>query len=184
MPQALHGLGGRQHWPVAAMGGRPGCASYASSSPYGLYQQLLSAWVGAAPEQGEEVVRPALERAMKAIFGGQVDHAGFLAHMMGLPPGPEEARLARLSPEGLQRATFASVNAVVARMVDEGPDRARPGGPALGRPDIAPAHRGTGGTSRRWPSAAARHQAARARPGGIRSRELLSRRRLTARCAR
>jgi adenylate cyclase len=96
-------------------------ASYASSSPYGLYQQLLSAWVGAAPEQGEEAVRPALERAMKAMFGGQVDHARFLAHMMGLPPSPEEARLARLSPEGLQRATFASVNAVVARMVDRGP---------------------------------------------------------------
>jgi adenylate cyclase len=97
------------------------CASYASSSPYGLYQQLLSAWVGAAPEQGEEVVRPALERAMKAIFAGQVDHARFLAQMMGLPPGPEEARLARLSPEGLQRATFASVYAVMARMVDMGP---------------------------------------------------------------
>jgi adenylate cyclase len=96
-------------------------ASYASSSPYGLYQQLLSAWVGAAPEQGEEVVRPALERAMKAIFGGQVDHVRFMAHMMGLPPGPEEARLARLSPEGLQRATFASVNALVARMVETGP---------------------------------------------------------------
>ena len=96
-------------------------ASYASSTPYGLYQQLLSAWVGAAPEEGEDVVRPALERAMKAIFGGQVDHARFLAQVMGLPPGPEEARLARLSPEGLQRATFAAVGAVVARLVDRGP---------------------------------------------------------------
>jgi class 3 adenylate cyclase/tetratricopeptide (TPR) repeat protein len=96
-------------------------ASYASSTPYGLYQQLLSAWVGAAPEEGEEVVRPALERAMKAIFGGQVEHARFLAHMMGLPPGPEDARLARLSPEGLQRATFAAVRAVVARLTDRGP---------------------------------------------------------------
>ncbi len=95
-------------------------ASYASSSPYGLYQQLLCAWVGAAPEQGEDVVRSALERAMKAIFGGQVDHARFLAHMMGLPPGPKEARLARLSPEGLQRATFGAVREVVARLVDRG----------------------------------------------------------------
>jgi class 3 adenylate cyclase/tetratricopeptide (TPR) repeat protein len=96
-------------------------ASYASSTPYGLYQQLLSAWLGAAPEEGEEVVRSALERAMKAIFGGHVDHARFLAHMMGLPPGPEEARLARLSPEGLQRATFAAVRSVVARLVERGP---------------------------------------------------------------
>ncbi|MGO9657379.1 MAG: AAA family ATPase [Acidimicrobiales bacterium] len=96
-------------------------ASYASSTPYGLYRQLLSAWVGAAPEEGEEVVRSAMGQAMKAIFGGQTDHAQFLAHMMGLPAVPEDARLARLSPEGLQRATFAAVRAVVARLVDRGP---------------------------------------------------------------
>jgi len=96
-------------------------ASYASSSPYGLYQQLLSAWVGVAPEQGEDVVRPALERAVNAIFGSRVDHTRFLAHMMGLPPGPGEAGQARLSPEGLQRATFAAVRAVVARLTDRGP---------------------------------------------------------------
>ena len=75
------------------------CASYASSTPYGLYQQLLSAWVGAAPEEGEEVVRPALERAMKAIFGGQADHAGLLGPHDGptrrprrRPPGPAQPR--------------------------------------------------------------------------------------------
>ncbi len=97
------------------------CASYASSTPYGLYQQLLSAWVGVAPEEGEEVVRPALERAMRAIFGDQVDQAGLLAHMMGLRAGPESDLLVRLSPEGLQRATFAAVRAVVARLTDRGP---------------------------------------------------------------
>jgi DNA-binding SARP family transcriptional activator/tetratricopeptide (TPR) repeat protein len=97
------------------------CASYASSTPYGLYQQLVSAWTGAAPEEGDVVVRTALERAMKAIFGGQVDHAGLLAHMMGLRAGPEGAQLARLSPEGLQRATFAAVHAVMARLAEKGP---------------------------------------------------------------
>ena len=34
------------------------CVSYASSTPYGLYQQLLSAWTGVAPEDGEEIVDP------------------------------------------------------------------------------------------------------------------------------
>ncbi len=97
------------------------CASYASSTPYGLYQQLLSSWVGVAPEEGEEVVRPALERAMKAVFGGQADHVALLAHVMGLPAGPNEGQLARLSPEGLQRATFGAVSAVVARLVATGP---------------------------------------------------------------
>ena len=29
-------------------------ASYESSTPYGLYQQLLSAWTGVAPEDGED----------------------------------------------------------------------------------------------------------------------------------
>ena len=97
------------------------CASYASSTPYGLYQQLLSAWAGVALEEGEEVVRPALERAMKAVFAGEVEHTAFLAHMMGLRSGPEGARLARLSPEGLQRATFAAVSAVMARLAATGP---------------------------------------------------------------
>jgi class 3 adenylate cyclase/tetratricopeptide (TPR) repeat protein len=97
------------------------CASYASSTPYGLYQQLLFAWTGAVPEEGEDALRSGLERAMKAIFGGQVDYAGLLAHMMGLRAGPDEARLGGLSPEGLQRATFAALKAVVARLAEKGP---------------------------------------------------------------
>jgi adenylate cyclase len=96
-------------------------ASYASSTPYCLYQQLLSAWVGAAPEEGEEVVRPALERAMKAIFGDTVDDVALLANMLGLGPGRDGARVARLSPESLQRATFATVRSVVARLMERGP---------------------------------------------------------------
>ena len=99
------------------------CASYASSTPYGLYQQLLSAWTGAALEEGEQVVRPALERAMRAVFGADdyQDHLALLANMMGLRAGPEGRRLAQLSPEGLQRATFASVRAVLARLAEKGP---------------------------------------------------------------
>ena len=58
---------------------------------------------------------------MKAVFGGEVEHTAFLAHMMGLRSGPEGGRLARLSPEGLQRATFASVGAVMARLAATGP---------------------------------------------------------------
>jgi class 3 adenylate cyclase/tetratricopeptide (TPR) repeat protein len=96
-------------------------ASYASSTPYGLYQQLLSAWIGVAPDESEEVVRPALQRAMKAMFGTDVDHVDLLAHLMGLRTSPEGARLARLSPEGLQRATFAAMRAVVARLAATGP---------------------------------------------------------------
>ena len=52
------------------------------------------------------------------------------------------------------------------------PHRSRPGGPALGRPDLAAAHRGA---PRSWPArpaARARHQTPRARPGGSSSRKL------------
>ncbi len=58
---------------------------------------------------------------MKAVFGGQVDHAAFLGHMMGLSSGPGTDRLGRLSPEGLQRATFAAVRSLVARLAVRGP---------------------------------------------------------------
>ena len=60
-------------------------ASYGSSTPYGLYQQLLAAWTGVAPEEGDEVLRTALERAVKAVFGGQRD----LVAPAGPHHGPE-----------------------------------------------------------------------------------------------
>ena len=93
------------------------CASYASSTPYGLYQQLLAAWVGVAPDQDEAVVRPALERALGVVMGNK-DLWPLLARMMGLAGG---AGLVRLGPEELQRATFDALGSVVSRLVDIGP---------------------------------------------------------------
>ncbi len=92
-------------------------ASYASSTPYGLYQQLLAAWAGVAPDQDEAVVRPALERALIAVMGDK-ELWPVLARMMGLPGG---AGLVRLSPEELQWATFSAMGAVVSRLVAIGP---------------------------------------------------------------
>ncbi|MGD0639080.1 MAG: AAA family ATPase, partial [Nitrososphaerales archaeon] len=97
------------------------CASFASTTPYGLYQQLLCAWVGVIPEEPEQVVRRALERAMKAVFGTEVHEVSLLAHMMGLQPDEHADRITWLSPEGLQRATFASVKSVVERLAMSGP---------------------------------------------------------------
>ncbi len=115
-------------WVGAASGRLPlwleaRAASYASSRPYGLYQQLLSAWVGVVPEEGEEVLRPALERAMKAVFGDRAgDHqVGLLSQMMGLGLGDAGPALARLTPEQLQRSTFEAVRALVSRLVAHGP---------------------------------------------------------------
>jgi class 3 adenylate cyclase len=93
------------------------CTSYASSTPYGLYQQLLASWVGVAPDQPEATLRPALERALTAVMGSK-DLFPLLARVMGLSPG---VALGRTSPEELQRATFAALRSVVSRLVAAGP---------------------------------------------------------------
>ena len=115
-------------WVGAASGRLPlwleaRAASYASSRPYGLYQQLLTAWVDVAPEEGEDVVHTALERAMKAVFSGKAvdDRVSLLSQVMGHGRGQAAAALARLTPEQLQRATFEAVRALVSTLVAAGP---------------------------------------------------------------
>ncbi len=92
------------------------CASYASSTPYGLYQQLLANWAGVTPDQPAAVTGPALERALAAVRGG--DLFPLLARMMGLPPG---AALGRMGPGELQKQTFAAWRTLVSRLVAAGP---------------------------------------------------------------
>jgi adenylate cyclase len=93
------------------------CASYASATPYALYQQLVASWVGVAADQPEAVLRPALERAVIAVTGS-TDLLPLLARMMGLSPG---AALGRVGPEELQRATFAALHSLISRLVAAGP---------------------------------------------------------------
>ncbi len=93
------------------------CSSYASTTPYGLYQHLLASWVGVAPDQDASVVGPALSSALKALMG-KTDLCAVLGRMMGLPGG---ADIARMSPQELQRATFGAVGAVVSRLAGIGP---------------------------------------------------------------
>ncbi len=92
------------------------CASYASSTPYGLYQQLLASWAGVTPDQPAETVRPALERALAAVRSDE--EFPLLARMMGLPPG---VALGRMGPGELQRETFAAWRSVVSRLVATAP---------------------------------------------------------------
>jgi class 3 adenylate cyclase/DNA-binding SARP family transcriptional activator len=105
---------GRGHLPTWLEGHG---ASYASSTPFGLYQQLLGSWTGVAPDQGYEVVRPALQRALGAVMGNQ-DLLPLLSRLMGIPGG---AGAVRLGPQEFQRAAFAAVSAVVCRLVAMGP---------------------------------------------------------------
>ncbi len=115
-------------WVGAASGRLPlwlegRAASYAASRPYGLYQQLLSAWVGVPLEESEDVVRAGLQRGLKAVFGTDAgdDRAGLVSMVMGIGPGKLTTALGKLSPDQLQRATFAAMRAVFARLVAHGP---------------------------------------------------------------
>jgi adenylate cyclase len=78
--------------------------SYASSTPYSLYQQLLAYVCGVTPDLPESVVRPALERMLTRIKGSD-DLFPPLARMMGLPAG---AAMGRKTPREIHRATFAA----------------------------------------------------------------------------
>ncbi len=92
-------------------------ASYASATPYGLYRQLVASWVGVAPDEPAARLQPALERALTNLMGN-ANLLPPLARMMGIaypaPPG-------RMSPEDLQRMTFAALRSVVTRFAVAGP---------------------------------------------------------------
>ena len=92
-------------------------ASFATSIPYGLYQQLLSSWVGVTAEAGEEELRAAMERALQAVMGS-TGHLAVLSRVMGLEAG---AAIAKMSPEELRWETFAALRAVLTQLVGKGP---------------------------------------------------------------
>jgi predicted ATPase/class 3 adenylate cyclase len=98
-------------------------APYASSTPYGLYQQLVAAWLGVVPEDGEEMVRAALKKAMKAVLPNDAAavRVSLLCRMMGVEPTDAGPALSRLNPEQLQAATFDALRAVVRRLAAHGP---------------------------------------------------------------
>ena len=115
-------------WVGAATGRLPlwlegSAASYKSSTPYGLYQRLLSAWAEYPRMQAKRVALPALQRAVKAIFGGTAagERLGLLSEMMSLTSGKHVPESLRLDPQQLQRATFGAIISMVARLVSFGP---------------------------------------------------------------
>ena len=113
-------------WVGAASGRLPlwlegRCASYASSSPYGAYQQLLLRFIGAPLEAGEAALRAAFEAATHAVLGNDRGPVPLLARLVGLDPGPAGAHLARMGPPELQQVTFAAMRTLLTRLVERGP---------------------------------------------------------------
>ncbi len=98
-------------------------ASFASTRPYSLYDQLLSAWAGVGREQSEKATRAGLVRAISAVYGAKADpdQVRLLAHVLGLGPESTGPLLSRLGPEQLQRASFSAIRDLFARLMDYGP---------------------------------------------------------------
>ena len=112
-------------WVGAGSGRRPlwlegRCVSYASATPYGLYRQLIASWIGVALDQPPARIRTALADALARLFGN-TNLLKPLASLMGLSPQEQAAAPARISPEEMQRQTFAAVRALVARFAAVAP---------------------------------------------------------------
>ena len=97
-------------------------ASYAPTTPYGLYQRLISAWLGVGPGEGRAVIRTALERADKAAFGGTPDRGriDLLADVMDIKPVVQTVG-SRCRPEAHQQAAFEAITSMVRQIVHHGP---------------------------------------------------------------
>ena len=98
-------------------------ASYGSTQPYGLYQQLLAAWLGIVPEDSERGSRAALERALRATYAGQLDadQTRLLSHVLGIGARSTAALISRLGPEKFQQACFSAVRELLGRIMGHGP---------------------------------------------------------------
>jgi class 3 adenylate cyclase/DNA-binding SARP family transcriptional activator/tetratricopeptide (TPR) repeat protein len=92
-------------------------ASYASATPYGLYRQVVASWVGVAPDEPAGRLEPALARTLTNLMGN-ANLLPPLARMMGIA---YPAASGRVSPEELQRMTFAALRSVVTRFAVAGP---------------------------------------------------------------
>ena len=98
-------------------------ASYRSAQPYGLYSQLLADWVGAGPEEADEVSLAALSRAVQALFGRKPtdEQLAGLVQIMGLQHPGKLPKAARFGPEAVQNANFAAVRRLISRLLRHGP---------------------------------------------------------------
>ena len=100
--------------------------SYSGRTPFGLYKNLLSAWLGVHPEEGEEPFSCALTRAMRALYVGDAGatHLDALLQMMGVGPGGKSRKgpaCRSLGPEELKLELFDAMRSMISKLVSHGP---------------------------------------------------------------
>ena len=100
------------------------CVSYGESMPYGVFRDLVRAWIGVALNEPDLRVRVTLRRALDSAVGAQsaAQLYPYLGAMLGLTLEPDaQARVAELSPEALQYRTFEVVEQLLTALAADGP---------------------------------------------------------------
>ena len=100
------------------------CVSYGESMPYGVFRDLVRAWVGAGLNEPDLRVRVALRRALDSALGEQsgAQLYPYLGAMLGLTLEPDaQSRVGELSPEALQYRTFEVVEQLLTALAADGP---------------------------------------------------------------
>ena len=141
------------------------CASYASTTPYGLYQDLLASWAGCrpGPEMSHQFPPPSKGQSRRS-WGTMAFSRSWPGPWASRPVGPRY-RCALLE---LQRATFAAFRSIVSRLMAAGPTVLALEDLHWADPHLAHAHRRAVLTRWRWCLARRPHAPARPRPGRLR----------------
>ena len=99
------------------------CVSYGESLPYWPFRDLLRSWLGIHGDEPQLRVRVTLRKQLDRLFPGRASESfPYLAALLEIDLEPELAgRLAELSPEALRFRTFEVLQALVARLAEDGP---------------------------------------------------------------
>jgi DNA-binding winged helix-turn-helix (wHTH) protein/tetratricopeptide (TPR) repeat protein len=106
-----------QEKPVTYLEGH--CLSYRSTIPYGPVLDLLRQHCGITATDGPEAITAKVTAMLSAASMAPAEEAPYLLRLLEVPADTE--RLAQLSPETLQRRTFATLRQLLLRSVQQHP---------------------------------------------------------------
>ena len=111
------------HTRFAVAGGRwweARCRSFAGSTPYGPYRDLVYSWFG-DPRMSDAPIAQMIQASIDELIpGAQGESVALLAAMLGAPPD-DPSTLIGIDAEEMQRRTFDGVERLVSAMATRGP---------------------------------------------------------------
>ena len=99
------------------------CLSYADAVPYGVYRDLILAWLGFAADESPNVTRLALHQALANLCTKGLNEVfPYLSHMLGLPSQAGESELVDgLDAELVQQRTFTAISSLLNQLAKPAP---------------------------------------------------------------